>query len=347
MDTARCIWTSCLAEGKNITIDNYKDLYLIREQTVERFFSDNTSINRFVISEAILKYLQLILDNYTKDSILYSVKTDRFYMTNPKVTYPNKKDVKFKVKNIGKAYVTDSKPTYFERHYRENMGINDYKPQMGDGCIYHGKADCGKTTKLCKMVLKAENPIILSFTYKAVEKVKERLRDIYDKEDYDDDLSDEFYTFDSYFCGFHGRDIPDLEGKTIFIEEYSMVPNKWLIKIYQAFSKYSNTIYLFGDTNQCDPVEGNSQVHYNYFTLETMLEMCPKRVKLEYSEGCSRYDTKTRDMLTKFLKTGCVQPEFPTIGKYYKNICYLNKTRKIATELCCNKFVKNIKNIMK
>ena len=40
------------AEGKNITIDNYKDLYLIREQTVEIIFSDNTSINWFVRSEA-------------------------------------------------------------------------------------------------------------------------------------------------------------------------------------------------------------------------------------------------------------------------------------------------------
>lgn len=27
MDMAKCIWTSCLAEGKNITIDNYKDIF--------------------------------------------------------------------------------------------------------------------------------------------------------------------------------------------------------------------------------------------------------------------------------------------------------------------------------
>lgn len=168
MDTVQCIWTSCLSEGKNNTIDNHKDLYLIREQNVERIFSDNTSINRFVISETIVKCLQLILNSYGKDRILFSVNTDGFYVTNPKVTYPNKKDVKFKVKNIGNAYVTDCNPTYFEKHYRGNMDINDYKTQIGTGCIYHGEAGCGKTTKLCKMVLKAENPIILSFTNKAV-----------------------------------------------------------------------------------------------------------------------------------------------------------------------------------
>ena len=41
------------------------------------------------------------------------------------------------------------------------------------------------------------------------------------------------------------------------------------------------------------------------------------------------------------MKTGKVQAEFPAIGKYYKNICYLGKTRKNATELCCYHFVQN------
>ena len=88
-----------LAQGRNVTIDNYEDLYFNREQTVRRIFSDNTGINRFVISQSILKTLQLIFDNYTKDSILYSVNTDGFYMSNPKNTYQNKKDVKFKDNN--------------------------------------------------------------------------------------------------------------------------------------------------------------------------------------------------------------------------------------------------------
>lgn len=75
MDTVRCIWTSALAEGRNITIESYKDLFLIREQSVELIFSDNTSINRFVISEAILQCLKLLYENWTKDSELYSVNT--------------------------------------------------------------------------------------------------------------------------------------------------------------------------------------------------------------------------------------------------------------------------------
>ena len=98
----------------------------------------------------------------------YVYNKDGFYMTSPKVTYPNNKDVNLKVKNIGNADMTESNSTYFEKHYRENMDINDYKTQTGTGSIYHGEAGCGKTTELCKMVLKAEDPIILSFTNKAV-----------------------------------------------------------------------------------------------------------------------------------------------------------------------------------
>lgn len=85
-----------LAEGKNITIDSYKDLFLVREQTVDPIVSDNTSVNRFVISQAIFRCLYLLYDNWTKGSILYSIITDGFYMTNPKHTYPSKKEVKFK-----------------------------------------------------------------------------------------------------------------------------------------------------------------------------------------------------------------------------------------------------------
>ena len=69
-DTAMCCRTAAMAQNSNVTIDYYNDLYLIREQEIERLKSDNTSINRFVISEAILKCLQLIEACYSKDSKL-------------------------------------------------------------------------------------------------------------------------------------------------------------------------------------------------------------------------------------------------------------------------------------
>lgn len=49
-------------------------------------------------------------------------------------------------------------------------------------------------------------------------------------------------------------------------------------------------------------------------------------------------------MSEKFLKFKSVKHKFEPIGDYYKNICFLNKTRRDVTEKCYNKFVENREN---
>ena len=330
--------TAAMAEGKNVTIDHHNGIYLIREQKIDRIFSDHTSINRFVVSEAILKCLQLIETCHGEDSVLHGYNTDGIYISNPKVSFKNKKDVRFSTKKIGKAYVTDSTLTYFEKHYRENIDISDYTSENGKGCIYNGQAGSGKTSLLCKKVKQTENPLVLSFTNKAIENVKSRLIQTgYEK----DDANKICHTFDSYFCEWNGRNINSLKDKTIFIEEFSMVPNKWMTKIYEAYTLFNNTIYMFGDPNQCEPVEAGSQIHYDYLGSKTVHDMCPRIETLQYIEKSCRYDKQTHKMLDKFLKYGKVSAYFNPIDKtLYKNICYLNSTRIRVNTECCDRFVK-------
>lgn len=216
MDTAQAIWTAGLASGKKISIDSYKnshthqELYLVRERQTERIFSDNTSINRFVVSQAILARLNLIYDNWTDESQLYSINTDRVFLTSTKYQYPNKYEVEFSTDQIGKVFTTTSESLYFEKHYRNNFDPDNYTDFVGDSSIYYGQAGCGKTTKLIKLASEAINPIILSFTNKAIENVKSRI---------DERLRDNCFTFESYFNSYHIRDISHLKDKTIFIEE--------------------------------------------------------------------------------------------------------------------------------
>ena len=92
-DTAMACWTSAMTEKKNVTIDHHNEIYLIREQKIDRIFSDHTSINRFVISESILKCLKLIYECHGKKSILHGYNTDGIYISNPIKTFKNKKDV--------------------------------------------------------------------------------------------------------------------------------------------------------------------------------------------------------------------------------------------------------------
>ena len=344
-DTAMCCWTRAMANNRNVTINHYDNLYLVKEQSCKRIFSDNTSINRFIVSEAALKCLQLIEVCHGDNSILYGYNTDGIFITKPKITFKNKKDIKFSTNKIGKAYVTDSELKYFEKHYRENLDIESYKIECGKGGIFNGQAGSGKTTKLCNMVIETDNPIVFSFTNKAVENVKKRLVNMGYR-----NANKICYTFDSYFCALSGTSvdisIKNIEDKTIFIEEFSMVANKWITLIYKIFTIHNNIIYMFGDPNQCEPVEAGSQIHYNYLESKTINEMCPERQTLEYIEKSCRYGKQTHEMLKKLLKYGKISTYFQPINKkLYKNICYLNSTRiKVNTE-CCMKFTKNKKFI--
>ena len=60
-----------------------------------------------------------------------------------------------------------------------------------------------------------------------------------------------------------------------------MVPNKWMTKIYEAFTMFNNKIFMFGDPNQCEPVEPGSQIHNNYLKSKTVTEMCPNMQTLQ------------------------------------------------------------------
>ena len=80
-----------MAEGKNMTIDKFNEMYLIREQQINRILSDNMSINMFVVSEAVLKCLQLIELYHGQNSVLYGYNTDGIYISNPKKTIQKQK----------------------------------------------------------------------------------------------------------------------------------------------------------------------------------------------------------------------------------------------------------------
>lgn len=157
-----------------------------------------------------------------------------------------------------------------------------------------------------------ENPLVLSFTNKAIENVKARLtNNLYEKRN----ANKIYFTFDSEW---KGRDLKSLEDKTIFIEEFSMVQNKWMTLIYKALTMFNNKIFMFEDPNQREPVESNSQRRYNFLESKTVNEMCPKRKNLEYIESGCRYDIKIHEMSDKFLKTGQISTYFSY--KYYKNL---------------------------
>ena len=174
-DTVLCCWSRAMAEGKSLSINKCNDNYLLREQRCERLFQDNTSINRFIISQSILKTLKLIYKCCDEQSKLIYINTDGFQVLNPFVEFEHKKNVKFDTSCIGKAYMTDPNISYIERHYRDNIDIKEFKSINGKGMLYLGAPGTGKTRALCNMVMNCKDPLILSFTNKGIQNVIARL----------------------------------------------------------------------------------------------------------------------------------------------------------------------------
>ena len=340
LETAQNIWTQGLTDGKNITIDNFEDLYLIREQKIDRILSDHTGINRYIISLSILQCIQLLKNNWAKHSELYSINTDGFYMTNPKHSYRNKADVKFDVKHIGEPFVTNGTPSYFDKHYRENLDYKSFTDKVSKtGKIYYGQAGCGKSWRICQLIYEnREKCIVFSHTNKAVVNTKNILKDKQKLSPIE--VNKLCHTFESYFFE-STRGINDLKDKIVFVDEYSVTPNGYMTSLYQAFTKHDITIIMSGNVNQCEPINHVKSIRHNYFKSNSVSEMCPGHIKMEYIKGSARYDNETRIMLNNFPKYKNLRHKFQPIGKYYKNFCWLNDTRRAVTKNCCDRFVEN------
>lgn len=340
LQTCQDIWTQGLNDGKNVTIDKFEDVSLVREQKVDRISSDHTSMNRFVISNSILQCLSLLKHNQTERSELYSINTDGFYMTNPKHSYKYKNEVKFDVKYIGKPFLTNSKPNYFDKHYRENIDYESYSDKISEsGKIYYGQAGCGKTWRICELIYENKDKcIVLSHTNKAIVNIKNHLKNKFEMDS--EKVNKLCHTFESYFYN-NVRGIDDLKDKIVFVDEYAMSPNRYITLLYEAFTKHGITIIMSGDINQCEPINNIKSIRHNYFTSKSVSEMCPDRIEMKYIENLARYDNNTRFMLNNFLKYKNLKHKFQPIRQYYKNICWLNDTRKKVTKNCCDRFVQN------
>ena len=160
-------------------------------------------------------------------------------------------------------------------------------------------------------------------------------------------MKNEFHTFDSYFNEFisDAENIKLLSNKDVFIDEFSMVPNKWITLIYNNFVANNLKVNLYGDINQCDPVEGNSKLTYDYTKSPAILDMCCDVVELKYIEKSAKYDKKTYSMLTNFLETAQLNLKLGDYTDSFVNMCYFNSTRIEVNKICSDAFCEGKQHI--
>lgn len=179
--------------------------------------------------------------------------------------------------------------------YRENLDYDSYTDKISqNGKIYYGRAGCGKSTQLCQLIYENDGKaILLSHTNKAVVNIKNQLKDKFDMSP--EHVNKICHTFESYFYD-NIRGVDNLKDKIVFVDEYTMTPNRYITLLYQAYTKHNITIILSGDVNQCEPINNIKSIRHNYFLSQSVYEMCPDRVEMKYIEGTARYDNNTRIM---------------------------------------------------
>jgi hypothetical protein len=93
----------------------------------------------------------------------------------------------------------------------------------------------------------------------------------------------------------------------IFIEEFSMIPKRFIFILFQIKQRYPHIIYrIFGDHNQCAPMDKDWINYVDCPSFQYLVDY--NSCTLQYKEGTSRYDRNLFDVLVFLLDTGKLHP---------------------------------------
>jgi hypothetical protein len=176
-----------------------------------------------------------------------------------------------------------------DRHEDENF-INTIN--NASSALITGMPGCGKTEVIKN--IQSETDLILSFTNCAVQNVKDRC-----------EFKNNIYTFDSFFndhLSFEQKLKKVEEYDRIIVDEYSMVPVKFMNLLNTIKTKLNIPLLFFGDHNQCLSIE-TTGIIYDYSKTSTFTAMCNnKKYICSYKEQFSRYDLSLKNVLDTFIK---------------------------------------------
>jgi hypothetical protein len=325
-------------------MNQFNDFYFVRNTLETRLDKDHGAIFRQILCQGMLSVVELLEQVYGNGSRLISYKTDAVFVENPirqiheldQTKYKAEKwkpfvyvpyqpregddtvseiqewnkleDVQFKGANI---IIKSMRLIKYKLKYLETL------KNISFCCI--GAPGCQKTTLLKKNYVHGET-LVLCYTNKACQNIIQALGN-----------NANVHTFDSKFWKQEDATTTFVTIKRILIDEFSMIPLKWIEKLYQLKKDNNIVIQFYGDPNQCAPVD----VRYmNYMNKKVFRWMCDYNLmEKEYVEGCGRYDRELYDVL-EYLKIHHQLPEWLSEKKSKSgcgvNICRTNKLRKIV-----------------
>ena len=301
------------SEGFNMLKMN--DLFFVRYTKKERKFRDYSPIFRQILCQGMIQLLDMIELFYNNNITLIGYNTDSVFIKNPNnvdlTKYPFIRTDDWKPKLYRDNEVRDEsietskfkewntlpdiqfrgKETYIDKKLVTDEEGTKYIEELKNKsfcCI--GMAGCQKTTLATKLFVPNETKIFC-FTNKACQNL---IQSGLPKND--------IRTFDS---AFYKDESITSNIKRIMVDEFSMLPIKWMEQLY-LLKKKGCFIQLYGDDDQCPQVDKR---YYNYRKKKVFRHICDfNLIEKQFVEGCGRYNKNLYTALRCLKETGRLHP---------------------------------------
>ena len=344
-------------QDHKINIDSLNDLHFVRVQTKSKKFNTGLPIHRHIIAGGIINLVKL----YNQIKINDSINVIAFNTDSIMIKYNRKPDEPSAIlfdttnfesptlDNIGKTRHEQYNIKSFQLYEMEDRELEIYEPikweerhedenfintiNNASSALITGMPGCGKTEVIKN--IQTDNDLILSFTNCAVQNVKDRC-----------EFKENIFTFDSFFndhLSFEQKLKKVDEYDRIIVDEYSMVPVKFMGLLNTIKQKLNKPLLFFGDHHQCLSIE-TTGIIYDYSKTSTFTAMCDNQKYIcSYKEQFSRYDLSLKNVLDTFIKDEeAVILESVVKQKKernnYINICRTSKTKWQVISQCIDRF---------
>ena len=334
-DLITALATMSLHRDKKAVLNKIGDLHVIRiiEERMKEY--GDMPIFRSVIAQGIVA-----LDKLTKDVVIPGKTQVLGYNTDAiKIRGEFNSDSVSDDCGIGGYH---SECVYFGDTLKPRSGLHPNELDVRDAYVFvpcerresvdtpigHesalvlGEAGSGKSYQIAKMYEPSD--IVLCFTNLACENLKK--------------VGVEARTFDSYLYDPKkgAMDAAALAGaKRVVVDEYTMLPPKYMSILMSAQAKYGFNVLLFGDPAQC---KAPTDDWVKYDTNAAVLRMVKGNV-VRLSYKFKRYDAKLYAVLTQFKKTGKLKMKSKNTVLSYNNICKTNAVRRRINRECFTRWV--------
>jgi hypothetical protein len=293
--------------------------YFIRRETQQRKYSGYVFLHAQILAETYCKMDDMynkVTNNGLKEHKIFGWNTDAM-----KIVIQEPMNITLKSRCIPGQYHKEDEARIRGEHVSEVLARKEIKRQsppnqwrivqcdnqsMSNSCLIQGMPGTGKTHQLVKIEIQRaidnEVPfVVLGYTCNSCHNIQSQMKC-------------NVMTFDKFFEQHKSVNawIQKAKGLAImFIEEFSMIPSKFMFVLFQIKHSYPHIIFrIFGDHNQCPPMDKDwiDYIDCPAFQFLVDYNVCT----LEYREGTSRYSRGLFDILTHLLETGTLHPSLHT-----------------------------------